>query len=104
MANSEEQTWKPSRNPWLVAFPTIIAAFMFVLDETIANVSLSNMAGTFSASRDESLWIITSYLIGSGIMIPAVDWFSKLMGRKNYFMMSIAIFPISSTITIVPIF
>ena len=96
MAKSEERTWKPSRNPWLVAFPTIIAAFMFVLDETIANVSLSNMAGTFSASRDESLWIITSYLIGSGIMIPAVDWFSKLMGRKNYFMMSIAIFTISS--------
>ena len=96
MTQEAEQTWKPSRNPWLVALPTIIAAFMFVLDETIANVSLSNMAGTFSASRDESLWIITSYLIGSGIMIPAVDWFSKLMGRKNYFMMSIAIFTISS--------
>ena len=49
MTQEAEQTWKPSRNPWLVALPTIIAAFMFVLDETIAKdifegiISLKNI-------------------------------------------------------------
>ena len=51
----------------------MVAAFMFVLDETVANVALPYMAGTFSASHDESLWILTSYLVASGIMIPAVE-------------------------------
>ena len=84
-----EQEWKPSGNPWMVALPTIFAAFMFVLDETIANVALPHMAGTFSASHDESLWILTSYLVASGVVIPAVDYFTKLFGRKVYFILSI---------------
>ena len=91
-----EEEWRPEGNPWLVALPTIFAAFMFVLDETIANVALPHMAGTFSASHDESLWILTSYLVASGIMIPAVDWFSKLLGRRNFFILSILIFTFSS--------
>ena len=92
--NSEE--WKPSKGPWIIAIPTIFAAFMFVLDETIANVALPHMAGTFSVSRQESTWILTSYIVASGIMITAVDWFCKLMGRKNFFIMSICLFTISS--------
>lgn len=91
-----EQEWKPKGNPWIIALPTIFAAFMFVLDETIANVALPHMAGTFSASHDESLWILTSYLVASGIMIPAVDWFSKLLGRRNFFICSILLFTFAS--------
>ena len=91
-----EEEWKPSGNPWMAALPTIFAAFMFVLDGTIANVALPHMAGTFSASHDESLWILTSYLVASGIMIPAVDWFSKLLGRRNYFILSILAFTFAS--------
>lgn len=91
-----EQEWKPAGNPWVAALPTIFAAFMFVLDETIANVALPHMAGTFSASHDESLWILTSYLVASGIMIPAVDWFSKLLGRRMFFIMSILVFTFAS--------
>jgi len=92
--NTEE--WKPSKGPWIIAIPTIFAAFMYVLDETIANVALPHMAGTFSVSRQESTWILTSYIVSSGIMITAVDWFCKLMGRKNFFIMSICLFTISS--------
>lgn len=96
VVNNENLDWKPSRGPWIIAIPTIFAAFMFVLDETIANVALPHMAGTFSVSRQESTWILTSYIVASGIMITAVDWFCKLMGRKNFFIMSICIFTLSS--------
>ena len=54
VVNNENLDWKPSRGPWIIAIPTIFAAFMFVLDETIANVALPHMAGTFSVSRQES--------------------------------------------------
>ncbi|MBO5948435.1 DHA2 family efflux MFS transporter permease subunit [bacterium] len=95
-AITQNEEWKPTGSPWALAIPTIFAAFMFVLDETIANVALPHMAGTFSASREESLWILTSYLVASGIMITAVDWFSKLMGRKAYFIFSVLLFTAAS--------
>jgi len=99
MADEEilkQEDWKPKFNPWIVSIPIIGAAFMFVLDETIANVALLHMAGSYSASREEALWILTSYLIASGIIIPAVDWFCKLMGRKAFFTFSVLLFVCSS--------
>lgn len=96
VAKIEDKEWKPSKSPWLISFPVIFAAFMFVLDETIANVALPYMAGSFSVSREESTWVLTSYLVASGIVIPTVGWFSKLMGRKNFFLASIALFTFAS--------
>lgn len=83
-------------NPWIMVIPAVIAVFIYVLDSTIANVALPHMAGTFSVTRDESLWILTSYLISSSIMVPMVSWFSKFFGRKNFFMLSILVFTLSS--------
>jgi len=89
------ETAKPT-NPWLPVIPAMLAVFIYVLDSTIANVALPHMAGTFSVTRDESMWILTSYLISSSIMVPMVDWFSKFFGRKNFFILSIFIFTVSS--------
>lgn len=90
------EQWKPSKNPWLVMIPVMLSVFMFALDETISNVALPYMAGSFSISHNESTWIITSYLVASGVVIPAVDFFCKLFGRKAYLLISIAIFTIAS--------
>ena len=84
------------KNPWISAVPTLLAVFIYVIDGTIANVALPHMAGSFSATRDESMWILTSYLIASGIIIPSVDFFSKFFGRKNFFIISILLFTIAS--------
>ena len=83
-------------NPWLSCAPILLAVFIYVMDGTIANVALPHMAGSFSATRDESMWILTSYLISSGIVIPSVDFFSKLLGRKNFYVISILLFTIAS--------
>lgn len=85
-------------SPWIVMIPVMLTIFMFALDETISNVALPYMAGTFSISHNESTWIITSYLVASGIVIPTVDFFSKLMGRKAYFLLSVAIFTMASVL------
>ena len=98
--NSVSQTDDDSKylpeNPWISAIPTMLAVFIYVLDGTIANVALPHMAGSFSVTRDESIWILTSYLIASGVIIPSVDFFSKLFGRKNFYVISILIFTVAS--------
>ena len=83
-------------NPWVSCAPILLAVFIYVMDGTIANVALPHMAGSFSATRDESIWILTSYLIASGIIIPSVDFFSKLLGRKNFYVISVLLFTIAS--------
>lgn len=95
MENKEEEIIYPE-NPWVSTSAVILAVFIFALDGTIANVALPHMAGSFSATRDESIWILTSYLIASGVVIPAVDWLCKLFGRKNFFVISILLFTIAS--------
>ena len=87
-----EQEWQFQVNPWIAMIPIMLSIFMFALDETISNVALPHMAGSFSVSQHESTWIITSYLVASGVIIPTVDFFCKLMGRKQYFLLSIVIF------------
>lgn len=91
----EEEKYLP-KNPWICCIPLMLAVFVYVMDGTIANVALPHMAGSFSATRDESIWILTSYLISSGIVIPSVGYFSKLFGRKNFYILSILIFSLAS--------
>ena len=90
------EVWIPSKNPWLISAPLMLAMFMFVLDETISNVALPYMAGTFSVAHNESTWVLTSYLIASGLIIPSVDFLCKKFGRNNYYLFSVALFTIAS--------
>ncbi len=94
--NTEDENKYLPENPWISSIPTLLAVFIYVIDGTIANVALPHMAGSFSATRDESMWILTSYLIASGIIIPSVNFFSKLLGRKNFYIISIMLFTIAS--------
>ena len=64
------QPWRPKANPWLIAVVVALAAFMEVLDTSIANVALPYMAGNLGASNDESTWILTSYLVSNAIVLP----------------------------------
>lgn len=94
--NIKEEVWKPTINPWLAVVPIVLSIFMFALDETISNVALTYIAGSMSVSLNESTWVLTSYLIASGIAIPMVGFMSKLLGRKNYFIICLIVFTLSS--------
>jgi MFS transporter, DHA2 family, multidrug resistance protein len=74
----------------------MLATFMEVLDTSVANVSLPHIAGSLSASMDESTWMLTSYLVANAIILPMGGWFSMLLGRKRFYMICVAIFTISS--------
>ncbi len=83
-------------NPWIVALAVVVPTFMEVLDTTIANVALRYMAGGLSAPATDSEWVITSYLAANAIILPISGWLAVRMGRRNYFLLSIAIFTIAS--------
>ena len=61
---------------WSLAPVVALAAFMEVLDISIANVSLQHIAGDLGASQDESTWILTSYLVTNAVVLPISGWFS----------------------------
>ena len=90
------EVWTPKFNPWLVAVVVAMAAFMEVLDTSIANVALPHMAGNLGASNDESTWVLTSYLVSNAIVLPISGWLATALGRKRFFMLCIFLFTLSS--------
>src|SRR6201984_85420 len=85
-------------DPWLVALAVGIPTFMEILDTTIANVALRYIAGGLSAAVTDSEWVITSYLAANATILPISGWLSARHGRRNYFLISIAMFTISSVL------
>jgi MFS transporter, DHA2 family, multidrug resistance protein len=90
------EIWTPKFNPWLVAIVVALAAFMEVLDTSIANVALPHIAGNLGASNDESTWVLTSYLVSNAIVLPISGWLATVLGRKRFFLLCIFLFTLSS--------
>ena len=86
----------PQVNPWLVAVAVMFATFMEVLDTTVVNVSLPHIAGSLSATIDESTWVLTSYLVANAIVLPMTGWLARTFGRKRLLMSSVTGFTIAS--------
>ncbi|MGH6878050.1 MAG: DHA2 family efflux MFS transporter permease subunit [Rhizomicrobium sp.] len=97
-AAGQNEGWTPARsvaggrNPWSIVAVISIATFMVVLDTSIANVALAHIAGSLSASYDEATWVVTSYLVANAVIIPASGWLADVVGRKRYYMISVATF------------
>lgn len=94
--SASDAAWKPRANPWLIAVVVTSAAFMEILDTTIVNVSLPHIAGSVSASYDDATWALTAYLVANGIVLPISGFLGRLIGRKRYFLICIAMFTVSS--------
>jgi MFS transporter, DHA2 family, multidrug resistance protein len=96
IAETSAAVWQPKFNPWLIAVVVAMAAFMEVLDTSIANVALPYMAGSLGASNDQSTWVLTSYLVSNAIVLPISGWLANAIGRKRFFMSCLVIFTLSS--------
>jgi DHA2 family multidrug resistance protein len=92
----DQDVWHPKYNPWLIAVVVALAAFMEVLDTSIANVALPYMAGNLGASNDQSTWVLTSYLVSNAIVLPISGWLAGALGRKRFFMACLGVFTVSS--------
>lgn len=77
---------------WLILIGLITAAIMEILDTTIVNVSLPQMAGNLSATQDEIGWVVTGYILSNVVVLPMTAWLGQRFGRKRYLAASILIF------------
>jgi MFS transporter, DHA2 family, multidrug resistance protein len=76
-------------NPWLEAIAVLTGTFMVVLDTTVVNVSLPHIAGSLSATVEESTWALTSYLAANAVILPMTGWLATYFGRKRLLLLSI---------------
>jgi MFS transporter, DHA2 family, multidrug resistance protein len=86
----------PQINPWIIAISVMLGTFMEVLDTTVVNVSLPHIAGSVSATIDETTWVLTSYLVSNAIILPMTGWLANHFGRKRVLMTSVLGFTVSS--------
>src|SRR6201987_4004413 len=91
-----ENIWQPKGNPWIIAAAVSLAAFMEVLDTSIANVALPHIAGNLGASNDESTWVLTTYLVSNAVVLPISGFLVDWLGRKRFFLTCIIFFTLSS--------
>src|SRR5579872_3700325 len=91
-----QERWRPRANPWAIAATVALAAFMEVLDTSIANVALPHISGSLGASTNQGTWVLTSYLVANAIILPVGAWASTVIGRRNFFQLCIIIFTVSS--------
>ncbi|GEP61498.1 DHA2 family efflux MFS transporter permease subunit [Reyranella soli] len=89
---------KSGPNPWLIAVLVAVAAFMEVLDTTIANVALPYIAGGLGVSEDEASWVVTTYLVANAIALTASSFLVRRIGRKAFFLACLALFTVSSVL------
>src|SRR5579871_3736229 len=87
---AEEEPLNPYR--WIILIGLITAAILEVLDSTIVNVALPQMAGNLGATREEIGWVATGYILSNVIVLPMTAWLSSRFGRKRYLVGSILLF------------
>lgn len=80
----------------MITLAVMSATLMQVLDTTIVNVALPHMQGELGATSDQISWVLTSYLVSSAIVMTLTGYFSDVMGRKRFLLLSIAGFVVAS--------
>lgn len=69
---------------------------MAVLDSSIVNVSLADMAGNMGATIEEITWVVTGYILANVLVMPIIGMLSARFGRKRLYMTAIAVFTAAS--------
>ncbi|GAB3267895.1 DHA2 family efflux MFS transporter permease subunit [Larkinella harenae] len=81
---------------WIVVITTVSAAILELIDTSIVNVGLTQMAGNLGVTIEDISWVVTAYAIANVIIIPMTGFLQNYFGRKNYYIGSIILFTIAS--------
>jgi len=80
----------------LVTATVMLGVVMAIIDTSIVNVALPNMAGNLGAATDEISWVATGYILANVVVMPLNGWLTALLGRKRFYATSLAIFTVAS--------
>src|SRR6202012_2612178 len=93
-----DKTPAGARRRTLITWATILASILQAIDNTIANVALTRIQGSLSATQDQMAWVLTSYIVATAIMTPLSGWLTGHIGRKRVFLFSVAGFTVASVL------
>lgn len=96
--NPQSASSLTSEQRLLMAAAVMISTVMQVLDTTIVNVALPHMQGQLSATPEQIAWVLTSYIVASGIIMPLTGYFTDRMGQRTYLMVCIIGFTVTSAL------
>lgn len=83
---------------WTIAFAVLVGAVMAAIDASIVNVALVHIQATYGVDAQQVTWVSAAYLISVVIVMPLTAWLSGVMGRKNMYLFSIALFTAASAL------
>lgn len=84
--------------PMAALMTLVIGAFMAILDGSIVNVALPRMMSIFGSTADQIQWVMTGYLLTSGVVVPVTGYLSDKYGSKNLYIFSLSLFTVGSAI------
>ena len=96
MTTGAVETERIGAERWIILLGLITAAIMEVLDTTIVNVALPQMAGNLGATQQEISWVSTGYILSNVVVLPMTAFFTERFGRRRYLTASIILFAVAS--------
>ena len=83
---------------WLIVFAVVLTAVLEVLDTTIVNVALPHIKAAFGITSDQTVWIVTSYIVASIAVMPLTGLLSRKFGRRRLIISAIVGFAFFSAL------
>jgi DHA2 family multidrug resistance protein len=80
----------------MITLTVMLGLIMAIIDTSIVNVALNQMAGNLGSSVDEIGWVATGYILATVIIMPLNGWLTARFGRRNFYAACVAIFTIAS--------
>ncbi len=71
---------------------------MAILDSSIVNVALPKLMAIFGVGADSIQWVMTAYLLVSGVVIPVTGYLGDRFGYKRLYIYSLVAFTIGSAL------
>lgn len=81
-----------SGGKWLIAGTVMLGTFVSAMDISIVNVAMPKMIGTFGVSLDAITWVVVAYNIAEIVLVTMAAWFTTLLGRKRFYILSLLLF------------
>ncbi|HEX9107097.1 MAG TPA: DHA2 family efflux MFS transporter permease subunit, partial [Longimicrobiales bacterium] len=95
-SRATSQGGRGAPNKWLVAGTVLTGTIMAVLDSSIVNVALPDMAGTLGATIGEITWVVSGYILATVIIMPIIALLSSRFGRKRFYQANVILFTVAS--------
>ena len=83
------------RRIWIIFSALIAGMLLSSLDQTIVSTAMPTIVGELGGV-DHQVWITTAYLLATTLVMPIYGKFGDVLGRRNLFLIAIALFTVAS--------